>query len=70
MVDPGTKGRQVEGMKIYVHEMGWAGCIVVTAYSKEEAIEKIQKEGPYDKPCTDPEEFELENFSYYCMGDQ
>jgi hypothetical protein len=56
-------------MKIYVHEMGWAGCIVVTALSREEAIKKVLEMDPRDFDGH-LQEFELENFSYYCMGDQ
>lgn len=55
-------------MKIYLLDCGWVGVVIVTAHSKEEAIEKIKK---HEYMCQGMdldkvEEHSIEGFDYEC----
>jgi hypothetical protein len=58
-------------MKIYVYDRDWAGCIVVTAFTKEEAlsiIKRVEGRGDHIK-IESITEHELAGFIHENNGD-
>lgn len=58
-------------MKIYAIDFGVYGCILVTAKSKEEALEIMRREARYPSDVVEEkiEEYDLEGFVYWNEGD-
>ena len=59
-------------MKTYVYDMGWRGCTIIVAESKEEALKMLRPEVKEygSTPVEDELEEVMPNTTYRCWGDE
>jgi len=59
-------------MKTYVYEMGWRGCMIIVAESKEEALKLLRPTllAEDGAPAEDELEEVMPNTTYRCWGDE